>query len=215
MRSEDQRTPEEVLIDKALLLALFSLVSKESKLGDIMKAQKLSFLAAAPLFWQDKKAFSLEFYRYNKGPISNGVYAAIDDFAKLDFIRRADYTLSQPSARANQFAEEFINRVLRDIPENSFCYKQITDVVENYARYSGKELKDKVYKLSFSTVESQKKRPVEDVPHLQHFTYVLDNHEAKQMLSVPDDWMDTLALMLNPANYEALKRAEESPFVEL
>jgi uncharacterized phage-associated protein len=212
MRSENLRTPEEILTDKALLLALYSLVAKKNKINDMLKAQKLPFLVAAPLFWKSQKAFSLEFYRYQQGPMSNGIYNAIDDFNQLQLMYRNEYLVSQPTKRAIEFSNDFINEVL-SISDNEFCYKEINKIVEYYGKYSGEQLRDLVYKLPFKTIESDKEQLVRDVPRLQHFTNALDEDEAIEKINISKSWMDTLAILLNPSNYESLLRAELSDCV--
>lgn len=214
MRAENQRTPEEILTDKVLLLSLFSSVSKKHKIGDMLKAQKLAFLAAVPLFWQSKKAFSLEFYRYRQGPMSNAVYGAIDDFDKLQLMLRSEYLVSDPKDRANEFATDFVNEVLQGIKSNHFCARQIDDVANTYGQYSGDQLRDFIYQLSFKTIESDQEQLVKDVPKLQHFSYAIEDDEAKERLEIPKAWLDTMAIVLNPFNYNSLLRAELSDNVD-
>lgn len=213
MHLEVNRTPQEIITDKILLLSLFSLSSEKCDLESLLKAQKLSFLAAAPLFWEHKKAFSLEFYRHNKGAMANGVYTAIDDFNTLGFIRRRQYLLSNPSDRARKLVEEFFNEVVKGIPENKFVYDQLMAVVTKYGNLRASRLTDLVYKMRVPILETGEQSTVKETPLYRHFTFVLDAHESISQFIIPDDWMDTLSIALSPSNHANLIAAQKSPTI--
>lgn len=209
MRRENQRTPEEIIIDRALLLTLYCATAEHGHLGTKLKAQKLPFLAAVPMFEADEKAFSLEFFRWNHGPMSKAVYDALEDFDALGFVSVSGYELSKPSAEAHQLARAFTDEVLKGNPQNDFCLRRLRSVARKYGEYSSFGLRDLVYDMKFTPLESNRKMTVRETPKTWHFTAALDAAEAVRTLHVPGEWLDTLAVRLNPHNYGSLKRASK------
>jgi hypothetical protein len=215
MHPEEKRTPEEITKDKILLLSLFSLSTRERPLESMLKAQKLSFLTAMPLFLRRQKAFSLEFYRHLKGPMSTGVYKAIDDFSSLGLMKRDNYRLSDPTQQARSLFQEFFSEVIEGIPENRFVGEQLVNTAKEYGNLWPSRLVDIVYDMKVPTVESKEERTVRDTPLSHHFTYALDATEAESTLTIPDDWMDTLSIALNPKNHSDFITAISTPGIHL
>jgi len=215
MRSEQARTIDEITTDKALLLSLFHLAEKKSPVGSVMKAQKLAFLSAAPMFEENMKAFSLEFFRFKFGPISKGVYLALDDFSAVGLMSRTDYRLSTISKEGRELAEAFIEDVLRGIPENAFCFDRLNLVVNKFSNRTALELRDHVYEIQTKTVESNTLRKIKDIPFYEHFTLALDPEDSRQVLSLPEDWLSTMSIELNPQSLASIERAMSTELVEL
>ncbi|HYQ87226.1 MAG TPA: hypothetical protein VES59_08300 [Bacteroidota bacterium] len=214
MRDEINRTPEEVTIDKMLLLSLFSLTSQGSTLESMLKVQKLSFLVAMPLFLARKKAFSLEFYRHQKGPMSTGIYTAVDDFHKIGLMKRDKHFLSNTNKRAQDLVKSFIEEVMQGIPENRFLSECLINVVREFANLRASRLTSLVYDMKFPTIEAPNRElTVRETPIHRHFTKVLDQPESELTISIPDDWMDTLAIALSPSNRADFEKASKSRLV--
>ena len=213
MRSERERLPEEIIIDKSLLLALYCKVSEKSVLDSVLKAQKLGFLTAAPLFNKRKKAFSLEFFRWKYGPMSKGLYDALDDLSELRLIPRSGLLLFAPSKKAKELSADFWNEQIERKKVNAFVARRIRRVLKKYGGLSPIELRNLVYTLRFATVFSSNTRKVLDIPAHEIFTRVLDDSEAKEKIDIDKDWLDTMGVYLSPKNTASLREAIKSKIV--
>lgn len=214
MRAEWERTGIEITTDKALFLALIWEVQRMGyRVDDLLKAQKLAFLTAYPLFLEREKAFSLEFFRYNYGPMSKAVYGMLDEFNDLGLLKRKGSHISALSNDAADLAAQFSEDVLKE-GVNTFCRDQIIETAKTYGKHSGLRLRSIVYDLECKTLESTKTRKVLDIPAFEHFTKALDAHDAKQSLEVTQDWLDTVNIMLSASKTASLERALKSSFVD-
>lgn len=210
MHREENRSPEEIVTDEILLLVLFVLASEKSNLESMLKAQKLSFLSAFPLFRQRKKAFSLEFYKYAKGAMSTGVYKAVDTFNAVGFLARDKHILSNPKPEGAKLAMEFREDVLLGKKENAFISDHLDRVAKEFGPYRPPRLTDIVYALKVPTIENPIEHSVRETPDTQHFTLAMDDAEATEKIIIPEDWMDTLAIAFNPRAHSQIIEADKS-----
>jgi len=214
LRAESERTGIEITTDKALFLVLIWEIQKMGyRVDDLLKAQKLGFLVAYSLFRDRKKAFSLEFFRYEHGPLSKAVYAILDEFADLRLLKRKGSRISTLSKDGCDLAARFSDDVLK-VGTNSFCREQIQETAKTYGRHSGLRLRSLIYDIECKTLESTKTRKILDIPPFEHFTKALDNSEANISLDIPNDWLDTIDIMLSASKTASLDRALKSEFVD-
>jgi|SRR5579883_602826 len=207
MHKENQRTREEILFDKILLLYLFVESSKNGRLESVLKAQKLAFLSAVSLFEKRDKAFSLEFYRWKLGPMSNAVYSSLDCFNQIGYIEKSDHRLKQPSTEAIELMDAFAADVL-SLKDNRFVMNAIVPIARQYGEFAPIPLKEKVYKMKFATVDSPIKISVADTPKCKQYTQALEPYEAKRILEIPVEWQDTFEILLTPHFKESIEKGE-------
>jgi uncharacterized phage-associated protein len=205
----EERTQDEVIIDDALILALYSLAqdrSSQGTVGDRLKAMKLVFLANHDMFRQQAKGLNCTFFRWDWGPMSNEVYRAWEQLIYAGFLEEEEDLVVTP--RGKEFAEAFLAEVL-SLEENRFFLMAIRHIADEWGDKSRSEMLSAVYKVEISPVGSPLRMTVADAPRTIHFTEALDEHETKIALRVPEGWLETLALQLNPKATESVRRAQE------
>ena len=78
LRRLPQRTPRELLTDSILTLTLYylcGLVSQDSmRIGDRLKAAKLTFYSTYPCYRQGIKALNYSFQKFTHGPFTRELY---------------------------------------------------------------------------------------------------------------------------------------------
>ena len=206
MRAETDRTIPEMLVDRALLLTLYVQAARTGSVGDKLKAQKLAFLAAYPLFVKRIKAFNLEFYRYDLGPISTAIYENWSVYDELGLLPLKGNEFGAPSKIASELVDDFVAEVLAR-PKNRLVRDRIAKVALEFGRATTGAILDHVYGLKAATIEDPSKRPIREIPKYEHFTRVLDEGEAAAIMVVDSPWIDTLAIELIPENSRAIDRA--------
>jgi len=125
--------------NKILMLSLISMSTEKQWLG-ITKLQKLSFLIEYFLSENNKRALNYEFFMYDLGPISIGVY---DDF---EFLLNEELLIEnedgiRPSEMGESIYKQFQDMIPKDI--NSTMQK----IVEKYAPMRTAELVNTVHRM--------------------------------------------------------------------
>lgn len=198
------RTADESIIDKALYLSLLDLVAHEKMgkgtiVGDKLKCMKLPFLAEYPMFEKRIKAFNLTFFQYEFGPFSKHIYEVWGDLEGVGCIALIDKKLLELKEEGHQIAHTFIREVLSQA-ENRLFLEQLQDTAKKYARLATPAIMNIVYDTEVHVLELGKRLKVRDAPMGVNFTYTLDDKEASLKLKVDQNWLETLAIELNPAN---------------
>jgi hypothetical protein len=204
MRTE--RTPEERLVDDAISLALLLHVQNEEGAGDRLKVMKLLFLTNYQLFSQRAKGLNLTFYRYKFGPFSNEAEESWDSL-KLNgyLLEEEEFALTDEGRR---LAEAFQREVLAR-PENVLFRETILAVSKAYGHLRRDEIMQRVYAMQVSDVEGHSYTHLADAPPHTLFTQVLEDHEAKVIVSIDPGWLDTLHIVLDRSRRESLAHAIE------
>ena len=185
-----ERTREETLKDKALLLVLLAKAhSAAGQIGDRLKMQKLSFLLCYPLFQRRMKALNLIFFTYRWGPFTKDLYDAETDFeeAGLLFRQGRTYRLTESGiALASN-----IERSLHSDTDNREILSAVDDVVNAYGGMSTQELVDLTHQMKVVPVGWQQEEVLENLPHHLDLTRVLDDEEATAILEMDLGWLDS------------------------
>ena len=207
-----ERTSEEVIHDTILALCMLWL-SREQKggsEGDKWKAMKMLFVAEYEMFVDGIKAFNMRFYRHQQGPYSDEAETAWNTLAERDLLvlpqRSQDqFAITDDGA---ELASEFMAEVLRPSPPNDVIADKLIKTAEKYGRVAGVQVKEDVYGMRVRTLENQQShRTVRNIPYNETFTRPLDPDEAARSLLVPEDWHDTLSIILDPGyDHQATKK---------
>lgn len=205
----EERTPEETLIDEALVLVQLDRFAhyKGDIVGDKIKCMKLPFVVEYPMFEQRLKAFNLTYFRHRWGPLSKGVYKAWRDLEAVGCIG-FDRNLLILTQAGHELAHAFAKEVLQ-APENLFTFTELENVAQKFARLSTPRVKELVYRMDVQPIEGGPRLKVRDAPIGTNFTRALDDREAKQALKVSRSWLETLAIELNPNNKQSIATAIE------
>ena len=203
----EERTPDEIIIDKALILAQLDSIAhhKDNVVGDRIKCMKLPFLVEYPMFERRIKAFNLTYFRFEWGPISKGVYEAWRDLEAAGFLV-LDQNLLVLTQAGHNLAHDFIKDVLQTTG-NQFFLTEIENTSKKVARLSTPWVKELVYRMDVQPIEGGSKVKVRDAPIGTNFTRALDDEEVTQALKVSQGWLETLAVELSPKNKQSINRA--------
>lgn len=131
--------------NKLLMLSLISTSSKKGWLG-ITKLQKLSFLMEYLLSKNNKRAFDYEFFMYDLGPISKGVY---DDF---QFLLNEELIIeNERGIRLSEHGNSIYEQVQDIVPKDINSAMQ--SIINEYASMETAELVKSVHRLKIRLPE--------------------------------------------------------------
>lgn len=125
--------------NKVLMLSLISMSSKQGWLG-ITKLQKLSFLMEYFLSKKNKRAFDYDFFMYDLGPISKGVYNDLEFLMNEELV-----TEDEDGIRPSKLGESINNQFREIIPKEINSAMQ--DIASEYASMKTAELVKSVHKM--------------------------------------------------------------------
>jgi len=205
------RTPDESIIDKALYLSLLDLVAhqkteKGTVIGNRIKCMKLPFLAEYPMFEKRSKGFNLTFFQYDYGPISKNIYEVWRDLEGVGCIAFIEKNWIELKEEGHQLAHTFIDEVLSQ-EENRAFLNQLRDTAERYGRLATPAILNIVYNLDVFIAELGRSLKVREVPMGMTLIYTLDDEDSSQKLKVSQNWLETLAIELNPENKQSITKA--------
>jgi len=125
--------------NKILMLSLISTGSKKGWLG-ITKLQKLSFLMEYFLHDKNKRAFDYEFFMYDLGPMSTGVYRDFEYLLNEELVIEDEDGI-RPSKFGESVAEQFQDIIPKEI--NS----AMQHIVSEYASMRTNDIVELVHKI--------------------------------------------------------------------
>ena len=152
------RTPNQITIDRALLLYVLHLAEPLGQLSDV-KLQQLCFLCELQIFAKGLKAFHFEFFRFAYGAFSKDLDNDLTSLRRKGRIE--NFTVS------DQVKEEAIPLILNAIDgvEANEKIKDIVDaVVAAYGPQDGSAITNSVESVQLSTPQDPElKIPIRDI----------------------------------------------------
>ncbi len=202
---------EEKLKNAALFLCLAGRLSRRGVIGDRLKVQKCTFLAAHKQFQERLKGFNLRFYRFDYGPFSKQLWDLRDILMNAGLLEERKQTNREfeelaLTASGKALADDLARDILEDDRNVRF-----TETIEDTARlctekHTG-QIMDYVYGLEVEPVDGPS-QSIRDMPQGVDIIRVLEPHEASAEIAISEGWMETLAILLSKENQEGLARAE-------
>ncbi len=151
------RKPQEILIDRAMLLYLLHLVEPHGIDGDV-KLQQLTFLCELQMFGKGLKGFHFEFFRYAYGVFSKDLDNDLLALRKKE--RLENFSLSDKAAPVLKVFEDAIAAA----EPNAQVAEILRAVVETYGPQDGSTIMKSVEAVEVSTPEQPElKLPIRDV----------------------------------------------------
>ena len=187
------RTEREFLVDSALTLALYALcvrVSSEgSAVGDRLKAAKLTFFAAYPLFRAGVKAFSYSFQKYDYGPFTRELHETWDELRWSGFLDVPSGSGQLVLTDAGKdVADSFLHEVLA-LPENRMVITALVDTAVAHARHPTWQVIRDCYAMTVIPVGGKEAMTVADVPEGALLTKRLKESARRSQLTASDSWL--------------------------
>jgi len=193
-----ERTREEVLKDKALLLAYLSRIhdTNSGRIGNRLKMQKLTFLLCYRLFARRLKGLDYVFFTYRWGPFTKDLYEAEADFEEAGLLERdgKNYRLTEAGAALGNDIYES----LRENTDNQPILEILDGVVDEFATWPTQELVDHAHQMQVMPVGWHEREVLEDLPLHIDLTRILDDEEAVAILEIDQGWLDSFGAALTP-----------------
>lgn len=190
------------LVDSVLLLALWHFASSEkSDAGGRLRLMKLAYLLFRRLQCDSVCALSVNFYRWQYGPMSNEVYEAWERLEAADLMEEEEvWTLTDSGVR---LAENFYEEVLKE--ESNAAVKAAVDEVAQEWRtaWSAQPLMQHIYSLSSRIAEVAPS--IEDMALGDDFEPPPAPADAEMCLNVDDSWVESLSVALSSESMASLR----------
>ncbi len=196
---ETLRTPNQITVDRALLLYVLQLAEPYGQLSDV-KLQQLCFLCELQTFAKGLKAFHFEFFRFAYGVFSKDLDNDLTSLRRKGRIE--NFTVS------DQVKEEAIPLLLNAIEgvEANEKAKDIVDaVVAAYGHQESGAITNSVESVQLSTLQDPElKIPIRDI--VFHTTLLVPHRiEVQAEVTLPSD----IATKLNAAmGYDSRPRID-------
>ncbi|HWF61284.1 MAG TPA: hypothetical protein VN666_13375 [Nitrospira sp.] len=193
------RTPNQITVDRALLLYVLQLAEPYGQLSDV-KLQQLCFLCELQTFAKGLKAFHFEFFRFAYGVFSKDLDNDLTSLRRKGRIE--NFTVS------DQVKEEAIPLLLNAIEgvEANEKAKDIVDaVVAAYGHQESGAITNSVESVQLSTLQDPElKIPIRDI--VFHTTLLVPHRiEVQAEVTLPSD----IATKLNAAmGYDSRPRID-------
>jgi hypothetical protein len=200
LTSQDRRTPEERLSDRALLLLALHYGEEVGRVGHFL-LMKIPFTIQYKFNKQGIKTFSYSFYREGYGPISKAIYDDRDALRDAGLIEG-----DKKSIRLTKLGDQLAGVVLKYIvtdEQHREVVRSLEDKAQEYAAYGDNwaPIKAEVYALPVDTIFGE--ITIGEAPIGTDLLRKLEPSTASVRIS--DELKDTLAraFTLTPKDIEA------------
>ena len=201
---EDQH--DRTSVNAAMLLVIWLRAStEEGSAGGRLRLMKLAFLTARRMAERSICALNLDFYRWKFGPMSNEVCDIWEQLRTVGLMEEEEVWSVTPAGI--DFAEAFYQDVLG--AEENAAVKEVIDEISIQWRtaWSAQPLMTHAYELSANVNGSGPL--VRDMALGAEFEASPLPPHADIVLSVGNDWVETISLTLNPSTMPMLQAAVE------
>ena len=193
-------------VDAALLLVLWSRASsEETGAGGRLRLMKLAYFAARKMAEASICGLSLSFYRWKYGPMCNEVYEIWEQLRAAGMLEEEE--VWDVTADGLDLAESFYRDVLSE-EANAPIKRVIDETCERWRTdWSAQLLMQHTFGLAAKIDGTGP--TIRDLPLGSEFESPPDLSSADVVLSVPNSWVETITLLLNPNTMPMLKAAVE------
>lgn len=194
----EQRTEREILTDRLLLLFLIDRTQRKGyQITGKVKLMKMVFQAQTKMVKGQVKALDYSFYRWDFGPMSNGVLKDIDCMLKNDLLEKhGNYIFISDKGR------ELLRQFSKLLQRNQHVVEHMNKTVNEFASYSGRILKEVTYDLPLLF----KKKLIRHAKPSDQILGRVKQDVARSWFLMDDDSEETLSLLMEKKACEALER---------
>lgn len=151
------RKPDQITVDRALLLYLLQL-GEEHGIGSDVKLQQLCFLAALQMFGKGFKGFHFEFFRFAYGAFSKDLDNDLTSLRRKE--RVENFSLSEAGGKA----VEFLLKGVEGVEVNEKVAEALQGVVETYGPQDSSTITTSVEDVELYVPElPEEKLPIRDI----------------------------------------------------
>jgi len=155
------RKPNQITIDRALLLYLLQLAEPHGLLGDV-KLQQLAFLCELQMFGKGLKGLHFEFFRYAYGAFSKDLDNDLMSLRRKERIE--NFTVTEPAEQAIGMLLDGAEHAGQDAEANGEVLEILRQVIETYGGQDTDNITTSVETVEISTpAEPEFKIAIRDV----------------------------------------------------
>jgi hypothetical protein len=155
------RKPNQIAIDRALLLYLLQLVEPNGLLGDV-KLQQLAFLCELQMFGKGLKGLHFEFFRYAYGAFSKDLDNDLTSLRRKERIE--NFTVTDKAEQAIRILLEGADNAGQDVEANGQVLDVLRQVIDTYGGQDTDKITSSVEAVEISTpAEPEFKIAIRDV----------------------------------------------------
>jgi len=194
----EQRTEREILTDRLLMLFLIDQTQRKGyQITGKVKLMKMIFQAQTKMVKDKVKAFDYSFYRWDFGPMSNGVLKDLECMVNNELLEKQG-TYIFVSNRGREALKQFSELLQR----NQEILEYLNRTINEFAPYSGRAIKEATYDIS---LQSEKKLIRYAKPSDQILGKI-EQDNAKSWFLLDDDSEESLSLLMDKEACKALER---------
>ena len=198
-----ERSIRERVTNNLLLLYLIDKTNQIGQLEDALKLQKLVFLAQKRLVDRKLKAYSYNFFRWQKGPYSADLSNDLNMLVNMGFViwRRNNIELTEQGKKIlNACDDVFV--------ENKTFLRHINLIIEEYATLDPEVIKDLVYDMKVMVPKIRKLMLIKQIPMKQLILFKSSDKKVRLIFHISKDWSATLELTFDEEALDSLKQAQ-------
>jgi uncharacterized phage-associated protein len=194
----EQRTEREILTDRLLMLFLIGQTQRHGyKISGEVKLMKLVFQTETKMVKDKVKAFNYSFYRWDFGPLSNGVMKDLRYMIDNDLLEKhGTYIFISSKGRG------LLKHLSRLLDKNQNILEYVNKIVNEFASYSGMQLKEVTYDLPLMF----KKKLIRCTKPSEELLSKISQNKARSWFLLDDESEETLSLLMDKKACEALER---------
>ena len=179
-------------INNLLVLHLINETNKKGTLENNFKVQKMVFSIQKLLTQRHRKAFSYNFFRWQKGPFSAHLN---NDLSLLQKNKMVDW--GKDKIVLTQQGTELLNACREIIDKNVFFHDTFNEIVDEYAKLPPEEIKSRIYQLRIFVPILRKVMPIKDIPLKQLILFKPRNERMKYVFDIDESWEATLDILFD------------------
>jgi len=192
---------QERVINNILLMYLIQKANSIGKVEDNLKLQKLVFLGQKKMVERKIKAFSYNFFRWDKGPFSAEVN---NDLTSLTLRGLISY---QWPIGLTEEGKKLLEDCLELFQKNRDFTEVIDEILSAYATYTPEEIKARVYDMNIFVPRLRQVMTIAEIPRGTLILFKPSDKTAKKKFSLDEAWCTTLELVLDQEAVESLRQA--------
>lgn len=151
------RKPNQITVDRALLLYLLQL-GEEQGIGSDVKLQQLAFLAALTMFGKRLKGFHFEFFRFAYGAFSKDLDNDLTSLRRRG--RVENFTLTEDAIEA----VELLKKGVEGVEVNEKISEILQEIVKTYGAHESSTITNAVEEVELILPEEpEEKLPIRDI----------------------------------------------------
>jgi uncharacterized protein YwgA len=187
------------------LLLLYT-IKKTNEIGlidDTLKLQKIVFHSQRRLSAKKLKAFSYNFFRWEKGPFS------ADLNNDLTLLIHAGLIKPGWPIELTDEGYKLLESCIEIFDSNKRLIKNIDEVVEEKAKQDPNLIKEETYDLTVTLPRTHKRMTIREIPKGTPILFRISDAKAERIFDLNEQWLSTLEVAFHQEIGESLVKSCE------